>query len=120
MKVEDGLLQWLTAQSVHGEIPSVESNTVQLEVLITRGKIMAITRALAETRQDLEWVMNTSLPEGTTIEAEYPDFPGEIDLDALLKEIDRTNFDIRLARLALESSGHILSLNRAGRYFPSV
>jgi cobalt-zinc-cadmium efflux system outer membrane protein len=120
LKVEEELLDWLTAQAVHGEIPSVESNTVQLEVLITRGKIMALNRSLMETRQDLEWVMNTQLPEGATIDASYPDFPEKIDLDVILPAIDKSNFDIRLARVDSENSVYLLRLIRAGRDFPSI
>ena len=67
LEVEEKLLQWIGVRAVYGEISSIALNTVNLEVLRTKAKILNIKQAIIEKRQELEWVMNTSIPEGMDI-----------------------------------------------------
>ena len=120
LEVEEKLLQWIGVRAVYGEISSIALNTVNLEVLRTKAKILNIKQAIIEKRQELEWVMNTSIPEGMDINYRYPEIPSNIQIKKLLNYIDKHNFDIRIALADLEKAEYALKLSKAGSSIPSI
>ncbi|MFQ5866757.1 MAG: TolC family protein [bacterium] len=120
LEVEEGLFQWLTIRSAQGEISSVALNTVGLEVLRTKEKLLDIHRAILSKKRGLEWVMNTSLPEGREIVYGWPEFPANIPREELERYAEEHNPDVKIALVDSRIAEASLKLAKAGHVIPGL
>ena len=119
LKVEQDLLQWFSIRATHGEISRVALNTLRLEVLKTKEKLLDIQRMIIAKRRELEWVMNSPLPEGMEIVYGWPRFPTKVEPEKLWGYAEEYNPDLKIALMELKRSEAELKLIKAGHMIPN-
>jgi len=120
LAIEQELLQWISIRSTHGEISSVALQTVRLEFLRTKEKLLDIQQAIIAKKRELEWVMNAPLPEDTEIVYNWPEFPTRIELDKLQKYAEKYNPDTKISSADLKKAEASVKLTKAGQIIPYI
>jgi len=120
LRVERDLSQWLSRRAAQGEISSVKLNTVKLEALETKEKLLEVRRAIGGKRQELGWVMNSPLQGDVEIAYGWPEFPTKVALDTLKRWLGERNAEIKITSLDFKKATTKVKLIKAGRFMPNL
>lgn len=120
LRIERDLAGWLRVKSDHGEISPITLNTVNLEVSRRQEQILKIKEDVLQKRDELELVMNYTIPKSTVIIYKWPEIPSIRDLKELLDLAYRNNPDIKISSLIAKIGTDRLNLVKAEAFLPTI